>query len=460
MFYLGSQLAGFNPLYYHAITLLLHIINVVLVFNLAEVLFHNKWTSMVSSLLFATYLMNYEVVYWITGIFYILLTVFYISALLFFMRYLNKPNERYYALFVGAFACAVLTMEQGVTLLGVCIFCEIVRSGPSKILQLSNWKQKSLFLANGLKKYILPIVIVLIFLIIKKVMNQSFVVTTNTLGSFIKTIFGMIWHLFIPFPYGINSDIFYNTSRWNYRMYLIVLFFLGTTGYWLVKKYRQQISFVNKADVAVNLFLFGCILSYVIPLSMATMIQARYFYVPSVFSSIMLGNLFTKHLSNITRAKNYMRLLLHLTIIAFIAASLPINIRFLNNQYRNWEAASEITRNIINDTKNYLSEKSEGQDLYYVNLPDGIYDQRDFGWPDAYVFRNGIFQAIRLKYPTKKIGMVRECRTNNPDGVRTWPFHELMTIGQLYQLAANENNLVLVYDPHIRTIKRFTTSPS
>ena len=93
IFYLGNGIAGFNSLYYHFITLALHILNVLLVFKLAQTLFCNKWTSLAASLLFATYFMNYEVIYWITGIFYILLTFFYILTLLFFITYLKeKPN--------------------------------------------------------------------------------------------------------------------------------------------------------------------------------------------------------------------------------------------------------------------------------------------------------------------------------------------------------------------------------
>jgi hypothetical protein len=459
IFYLGNRLAGFHPLYYHAITLLLHIINVVLVFNLAQVLFRNKWTSAVSSLLFATYFMNYEPVYWITGIFYILLAFFYISALLFFVRYLNEPDMKYYALFIAAFGLAVFTMEQGATLLAACMLCELMRSVPSEIVPLSNWKQKSFFGANSLKKYVMPIFIILSFFVIKKLMNQSFVVTANTPETVIKTIFGMIWHLFVPFPYGVSNGIFYNTSQWNYRVYLILLFSVGVIAYLLVKKFRRQIEGVDNSETATSLFLFGCILGYVVPLSLATMIQARYFYIPSVFSSIILGNLFTKSLASIIRPRNYKTLFLHLTITALIAASFPINVHFLRNQYRNWEIASEITRNIINDTWIYLSKKTERQNLYFVNLPDGIYSQSHFGWPNAYIFRNGIFEAIRLNYPARNIAMIKEYRTENPEGVTTWFLHELVTVDKLYELGTNDNNLVLVYDPNMRTIKRFTKSP-
>jgi len=455
IFYLGNLLAGFNPLYYHVITLLFHTFNVLLVFKLAEILFRNKWISTVSSLLFTTYFMNYEVVYWITGIFYILLTTFYISALLFFIQYLNEKKKIYYALFVITFSLAVLTMEQGVTLLGACILCEIFVSDFLRRLKSSpHWKQKGLFFVkNFTKKYTLPVIIIMLFLIFKKWINQGFVVNIHTFPSFIKTIFGMIWHLLIPYPYGIG------TSQWNHRIYL-TLFLFGTLSYLFLRKYTQRDKLKSKSepilnsDMALYLFLFGCILNYVIPQSIATILQPRYFYLPSVFSVILLGNLLIKSISIAAKSQNNIRMILHSVVAIFITVSIPVNIGFLVTQYHHWQTASIITKNILNDTGLFLSEDMNGQNLYYVNLPDGVYKRSHPGWPDAYIFRNAIDMAVRLTYPAKKIGKIMACRTKNPKGVITFPEHELITEEQLHRLSANENNLVLMYDAQLQTIKK------
>lgn len=463
IFYLGNRLAGFNPLYYHSVTLLLHTVNVVLVFTLAQVLFRNKWTSAAASLMFATFPLNYEVVNWITGVFYILLAVFYISALLFFMRYLDEPNKKYYALFIVAFTFAVFTMEQGVTLLGACVLCEIFIGGELRKLASSPWKQRGLLL-QSVKKYLPPVAIIASFFILKHSMKQGFVVNTLTFGAFMKTSFGMIWHLFILYPYGINNGIFYETSRWNYRVYLILLGLMALS-YFLVKKFRQQhipgkeVDPLVDAGTGIYLFLLGCILVYVIPHSIATIIQARYFYLPSVFSSIILGRLLLRNLSQIVASRGYMKLLFHATIVFFLLMSLPINVIFLNNEYTYWMAASRVTRNIINDTKQYLSDGKESRDLYFVNLPDGIYGNKGFGWPDAYVFRNGIYHALKMAYPTKEINVVRECRTKDPKGIVTWHEHELVAEEQLDRLAEDKKNIVLIYDADKETIKKLTPRP-
>jgi hypothetical protein len=452
-FYIGYHFVGLNPLYYHLITLLLHTANVLLVFKLAQKLLNNKWISTVASLLFATYFMNYEVVYWITGIFYILLTLFFISTLIFFMRYLRKKNKIYYALFVTTFALAVFTMEQGITLLIACFLCEILIAGDSKGIQSSNWKQERLFIIRSTKKYIPPIISIILLFILKRLMDQRFVIGNTTFESFVGTTFAIIWYLFIPY----SKSIIYNPLEWNYRIYLTLLV-AGIIGYFLVKSRQQhnlrtEGSAIYKSDLRIYLFLLGCILGYVIPQSIAVGIQARYFYLPSVFSSIILGNLLIKNLSFIRRSKNHIRLLFHSVIIIFIVITFPVNIRFLNNQYTHWETASRITKNVISDTKLYLSDKIKGQYLYYVNLPDGIYSHNNFGWPDAYVFRNGISDAINLYYAKKNIGIVNAYRTENPDVVPSHG-HELVSIDQLHLLAADEKNLVLIYDAKMQTLRR------
>jgi hypothetical protein len=351
-------------------------------------------------------------------------------------------------------------MEQGVTLLGACIILEILLSDNLRTLRLSSLKQKGFFLLKCAAKYLMPLMVLASFFILKRLMQQGFVVTTQTFQSFVKTIYGMIWHLFIPYPYGISNGILYNTSKWDYRMVLFIAIVV-ITSYFFIRHYRElgDISRDEKPMFSSNavtyFFLVSCILIYVIPLSIATMIQARYFYLPSVFSAIILGSLFVRSLSYIVTYKNKIRVIFHLLIIIVIGTSIPVNIRFLNNQYGYWETASEITKNVIHDTKSYLSEREENQDIYYVNLPDGIY-RHDFGWPDAFVFRNGISDAIKLTFPTRKIGLVVACRTENPEGVITWPLHELITADTLRQLAADDNNLVLAYDAKSRAVKKFT----
>jgi hypothetical protein len=448
IFYLGNRIAGLNPFYYHVITLVLHICNVLLVFKLAQTLFSNKWTSLAASLLFATCFMNYEVIYWITGVFYLLLTFFYILAILFFIAYLKEKSARYYALFGITFLLAVFTMEQGMTLLGACIFCEIFMSNHLFEQQSSRLKRARLFVLKS-KKYMPLLIILIAFFILKQSMKQHFVVNTQTMDSFVTTVFDTVWYLFVPYPYHIAQS--------RFRIYLMLLGG-GLISFVLMKQYRRQRNSsadnpIIASEAVKYLFLFGSLLSYVLPQSIAAGMQARYFYLPSVFSSIILGNLLITHLSLFAKSKKYVKDLFHLAIIIFFVVSIPINIKFLHAQYYHWKTASEITKNIINDTKRYLPEGKWGQNIYYVNLPDGIYSDNNFGWPDAYVFRNAVDFAIRLSYPTELFGAIVACKTETPEVIPSFGA-ESITKDRLHRLAKDEENIVLLYDVKKQTIRK------
>ena len=101
-----------------------------------------------------------------------------------------------------------------------------------------------------------------------------------------------------------------------------------------------------------------------------------------------------------------------------------------------------------------IGHQAEGVGIVFPRFVAGKSDEAVGN--DAFVFRNGISEAIKLTFPTRKIGLVVACRTENPEGVITWPLHELITADTLRQLAADDNNLVLAYDAKSRAVKKFT----
>ena len=470
IFYIGNLLAGLNAFYYHGITLLLHTINILLVFKLTEVLFHHKWTSMLSSLLYATYFMNYEVIYWVTGIYYILLTFFGLSSFLLFISYLNRRKLTTYLLFVATFTLTVFTMEQGFLLIGILALYEILIFSRSKVKDHALSK-----IFRSTIKYMPLLIIITLFFILKISMGQNFRVNEQSIHSSVRMFLGTLWYLFVPFPYSINNHkiiVLYQSLTGDYRIYLILLTIFVIISYLFIREYRDRMGSNKENELAQNssirnyLFLFCCILVYIIPQNYATIIQARYFYFPSIFSSIIFGNLFVTNLSKIVIpqkiSSNYTMKIFHLIVILFIAVSVPVNIRFLKCQYRYWEQASIITKNIIKDTRLYLSDRVDVKNIYFVNLPDGIY-KNNFGWPDAYVFRNGAQLAIRLSIPTKGIGAIKTYRTEenlpgleNPHGVRTWWEHSLVSMGQIRQLAEDKTNLILFYNIERQTVEDYS----
>lgn len=81
-----------NPLPYHLFNLVLHLLNVILVFLLISKLFKKKDMALIAAALFAVHPMHVESVAWVTGRKDLLYTVFLILALLSYIKYLTEKK--------------------------------------------------------------------------------------------------------------------------------------------------------------------------------------------------------------------------------------------------------------------------------------------------------------------------------------------------------------------------------
>jgi tetratricopeptide (TPR) repeat protein len=110
-------LGGLAPSVFHITNLLLHITCAVLVYLLAEAVFHKKEISIFSALIFAIHPMHSESVLWIAERKDVLHAVFYVASLLFYAGYLNKPeNRRNYYISIFLFLLSLLSKSAAITL--------------------------------------------------------------------------------------------------------------------------------------------------------------------------------------------------------------------------------------------------------------------------------------------------------------------------------------------------------
>ncbi len=108
---------GDNPLPYHILNLALHLANTWLVLKLAEKLSGRKITALVVCVLFAVHPMHVESVAWISERKDVLYTLFYLWALLVYLRYMEQGNKRkYYLLTLLLFLASLLSKSAAVTL--------------------------------------------------------------------------------------------------------------------------------------------------------------------------------------------------------------------------------------------------------------------------------------------------------------------------------------------------------
>ncbi|HOY31752.1 MAG TPA: tetratricopeptide repeat protein [Bacteroidales bacterium] len=111
------HLFGLNPLPFHLINILLHLVNVLLVYRLTEKLSGHKFTALFVSAMFAVHPMHVESVAWIAERKDVLYTLFYLTALLVYMQYLKHGYKvKHYLLCLLLFTGSLLSKSVALTL--------------------------------------------------------------------------------------------------------------------------------------------------------------------------------------------------------------------------------------------------------------------------------------------------------------------------------------------------------
>ena len=130
-FWLDHRLWGFAPAGFHAVNLLLHFANVLLLWRLLlRMAVPGAW--MIAAL-FAVHPVHVEAVAWVIGRKDLLATLFYLSAGRAWLRFLDEPHpsRQYtcYGLALALFAAGLLCKSIGVTLPVALLICQWWRHG-------------------------------------------------------------------------------------------------------------------------------------------------------------------------------------------------------------------------------------------------------------------------------------------------------------------------------------------
>ena len=130
-------LFGANPTAFHLTSLLLHLINVVLVFAVLELLLNKRAFALLGALLFAIHPINGEAVLWISARKDLLSTVFFLSA---WLAYLKLSIGRKRTIIIGVlFVLALLSKVSAVTLPAILILTDWRKHRPLKESLQEHW---------------------------------------------------------------------------------------------------------------------------------------------------------------------------------------------------------------------------------------------------------------------------------------------------------------------------------
>ncbi|HTX88851.1 MAG TPA: tetratricopeptide repeat protein [Bacteroidales bacterium] len=114
---LNYHFTGTDPVPFHLVNLLFHLVNILLVYRLATLLFGKKGMALAIALVFAIHPMNVEAVSWISARSSGMYTMFYLLALIFYVRYIRKDLKTGQLLLSFLFfVLALFSKSQAITL--------------------------------------------------------------------------------------------------------------------------------------------------------------------------------------------------------------------------------------------------------------------------------------------------------------------------------------------------------
>lgn len=333
---------GLHPFYFHLVSLIIHLLNIYLVYRLARLFFNEKAKQYISSILFAFFFGAYEVVFWFGALNNSLMVTFYILGLFSFISYVKNRKNLSYFLFQISFLLAYFVHEYALSLIPTAIvywwlFCDK--------------RQK----VDFMKLFSIPLFVIILTSLLKALFVKiPLMVRAPSLITSIAFSVRSFVYLFIPSPFILDKVP-------NGGIAVIFIFLM-------VFLYKFTKSKLQLFSLLWALFTL-CVYSF------TSAPQARYYYLSAI--PVIL------YITSVVKVKKAVSIL----YLLFILIS---GVLFIQDQKYYWSLSSTITKNVIKTVAKNHSHSNRDGVIYFVNLPDS---SNDSVWK-AYVFRIGLKELL------------------------------------------------------------------
>jgi len=395
LFGLDYSIFGLNPVPYHLQSLVLHCLNTGLVYLLALRLGEGKQlVGLTSAVVFASNWRHDESVWWISSMGDLLAAFFILLTNLLFLAYLSDKRKGIYVVSIGTFVLALLSKESAISLPLLLFLCGIFMLRSRGLVDRR--------FVRALLLYLGPFVLYLLFQYKTDRISRAAGVA--------------------------GTDLFSNLLRFNTYSQWPIYFYGNLISLGRLILHNQLIGLAALGSL-IGLFLFGYLrrhylLSFGIAWSMLTSVvylsftsadstilyaPNRYFYIPSIGFAIAVGFAAlwsTRFLDNTKLWKSRLSLLVPVALGIIVGLS---SVKLIREGHA-WRQAGGTVETILDQVQTLYPELPGGCRLCFVGgLPDDI--------EGAYVFQNGIGNAIRLRYGDESLRarMVEDCpRDSDP----------------------------------------------
>ncbi|MCK4664024.1 MAG: tetratricopeptide repeat protein [Bacteroidales bacterium] len=275
------KIGGLSPWQYHFSNLLLHILNLILVYLLILKLTNKSEIALVVAALFAINPLQVESIAWLSERKTLLYAFFFLLSLLSYINYLKKNNIRYYYYALVLFIISLLSKAQAITL-------------SVTIIAIDYYYDRNLISKKVILEKIPFLVLSGLFTIFANIAQRQTQPIDNDPFSFIeRAIFASysfiiyIVKLLIPFklsayypyPLKINGHI-----PFEYCIYILPVLLIIFMFFYLLK--RNKLFVFGILFFTINIFL----LLKIFQIPYGTYIMAdRYVYIPSIGLFLILA---------------------------------------------------------------------------------------------------------------------------------------------------------------------------
>ncbi|MGA9363525.1 MAG: hypothetical protein WBW16_04065 [Bacteroidota bacterium] len=339
------SLWGWNPFGFHLTNLVLHAFNVVLVYCLVRMLTEGHFAAFVATLLFAVHPIHELSVLWIPGRGDLLCGLFYVLAVILWIRWRSHPRPAFLFLSLIAFFIALLSKEMAVSLpllLSVIEFrfqweeCSHQRGQMLLESLRRSWPYFIVVLLYGLGRYVF---------LNDDILHSTQIGYSNTsLLHFAENIAAFAGFLLIPFGH-FAIEGFLSAHQ---AIFLSALAGASILGCWILWK-----GIAASTSFAITALWIVVTLLPVLQLSMRW-----YMYLPSVGFCIGVGFLLTRIFQ---RAGG---LAVALTLVLITAYSVP-----LYSQERTWLETSTLAERLLRDVHAQAPSLSDNDAIFVLALP-------------------------------------------------------------------------------------------
>jgi len=367
VYYVNYRMFGMSPESYHLSVVFMNAINAWLVFLLGlRLLPAGGWLAAAAAgLLFLVFGGHAEAITWIAGMADPLVTMFLLTALLFFLRALDADRP---ALPIAAswlaLALAMLSKESAAIFPGLAVAAGLTAA--PRLFTRARAQRAAIQLAGSLL-----------------ILAGYFILRDYVLGTPLVNLQGL----------GTSTNLLGTTRAFVLRSFLshgplLTLIWERKLDVILVPAALALVAWRGRArapDLALLAMCFFIALAPVLPLSIAiaSTESERFIYLPSAFASLLV----VAFGEAVLRRRD--------VLLVAIAAWCMLNAAALNRSNAAWEASSRLVMGTTSTFAEILrTHYRPGTMVFLLNLPDNV--------RGAFVYRRGFHEALHLLAPDVK----------------------------------------------------------